>query len=149
MALTRMEVETMLFRRLGPAMARADMSVVIDGSHPILGDAITFALMEWGYNAPTNFTSPEDADLVQVAEADYQKFLGVCEWRLVKSILGNLDDTDEKLGPTGMWNSQFAKQMERYLDDLTARLISEFGWGPTTLSTGTLKIITVQEEATS
>jgi hypothetical protein len=149
MALTRTEVEETLYRRVAPAMARADMSVLADGSNPFMGDSITFSLLELGYSAPVKFTDPADTDLTQVPETDYQRFLGVCEWRLVKNVLGNLDDTDEKLGPTGMWNSQFAKQMERYLDNLEMRLLTEYGWGPTTLSAGTLRVITVQQDTTS
>ena len=92
------------------------------------------------------FTAQEDADLIQILSGDYQRFLGVTEWRVVKTIIGNLDDTDEKIGPVGQWNSQFVKQMERYRDDLTQRLISEDGWGPTTLSTGTLEGISISRD---
>lgn len=147
MALTRSEVEEVIRRRLAPSMSRADMTEEFDGKHPIIGDAITFALMELAYNTPVKFTDPEDTDLTQIPESDYQRFLGVCEWRVVKTIIGNLDDTDEKIGPVGQWNSQFVKQMERYLDELTMRLSNEYGWGPTTLSTGTWTIITTQREA--
>ncbi len=146
MALTRVEVEEVIRRRVGPAMNRADITEEYDGKHPIIGDAITFSLMELAYNEPVKFTDPEDTDLVQVLSGDYQRFLGVCEWRVVKTIIGNLDDTDEKIGPVGQWNSQFVKQMERYLDDLTQRLISEYGWGPTTLSTGTLEVISISRD---
>lgn len=147
MALTRVELETIFYRRVAPAMVRADMEVMYDGTNPHMADAITFGLLELGYTEPAKLIDPEDADLTQVPADDYQRFIGVCEWRLVKTVIGNLDDSDEKIGPTGMWNSQFAKQMERYLDGLEIRLMNEYGWGPTTLSTGTLRIITQQVDA--
>ena len=146
MALTRVEVEKTLYTRVAPAMARADMETTADGKNRFFGDAITFSLLEWGYTAPDKFTDPADSDLTQVLDADFQKFLGLCEWRIIATIIGNLDDTDEKLGPTGMWNSQYAKQMERLLDRIETRLMNEYGWGPTTLSAGTLRIITIQQE---
>ena len=146
MSLTRLQVEEVLFRRMGPSMFRAEMSTMHDGTNPNFADPITWSLLELGHNAPVDITQPDDSDVAQVAEADYNYYLGVCEWRLCKNILGNLDDTDEKIGPTGMWSSQFAKQMERYLDDLETRLSNEYGWGPSTLSTGTLRIVTIQED---
>jgi hypothetical protein len=146
MALTRLEVEKTLYTRVAPAMARADMDVTAEGENRFYGDAITFSLMEWNYTTPSKFTDPSDADIAQVQNTDLQKFLGVCEWRIVATIIGNLDDTDEKLGPTGMWNSQYAKQMERLLDRIENRLMNEYGWGPTTLSTGTMEIISIQRD---
>ena len=146
MALTRLQVEEVLFRRMGPSMYRAEMDTLHDGTNPIFADPVSWALLELGLNAPTNILEPLDADIAQVVEADYNFYLAVCEWRLCKNILGNLDDTDEKIGPTGMWNSQFAKQMERYLKNLETRLSNEYGWGPSMLSTGTLRIVTIQED---
>lgn len=148
MALTRQQVEEVLFRRVGPAMYRADMDVEHDGTNPNFADPISWSLLEMGYNLPTDITEPEDADVSQVLNTETNFFLALCEWRIVKNILGNLDDTDEKLGPTGMWSSQFAKQMERYIENLESHLLKEYGWGPTSLSTGTLRIITTQEEET-
>lgn len=145
MALTRQQVEEVLYRRVGPAMRRADMVVTFDGTNPNFADPIAWALLEMGLNAPSSYTEPIDSDVAQVTEVNYNYFLSLCEWRVVKNILGNLDDTDEKVGPTGMWNSQFAKQMQGYLDNLEHRLSNEYGWGPTMLSTGTLRIITTQE----
>lgn len=146
MALTRPQVEEVLFRRMGPAMFRADMSVTFDGTNPNFSDPISWSLMELGLSAPANITEPEDSDISQVPETDYNFYLALCEWRMCKNILGNLDDTDEKIGPTGIWNSQFAKQMMGYLENLERRLSNEYGWGPTMLSTGTLRIVTIQEE---
>ncbi len=147
MALIRSQVEEVLFRRMGPAMFRAEMSTTFDGTNPNFSDPITWSLLELEYTAPADITQPVDADVAQVPSNEYNFFLALCEWRLCKNILGNLDDTDEKIGPTGMWNSQFAKQMERYLASLETRLSSEYGWGPTMLSTGTLRIVTIQEDA--
>lgn len=148
MALTRMDAEAILFRRLGPAMNRADMDTIHDGSNPYLGDILTWALLEMGYNAPTNVVDPSDSDLSQVADGDLTQFLDLCEWRLCATVIGNLDDSDEKLGPTGQWLSQFAKQMQQHLKDLEARLMANYGWGATTLDTGTLRIVTTQEQPT-
>ncbi len=145
MSLTRPQVEEILFRRLGPAMARADMSTTFDGTNPEFADPISWALLELEYSV-TDITQPATADIAQVADNEINYYLAVCEWRTCKNIIGNLDDTDEKLGPTGMWSSQFAKQMERYLKNLEKHLITEYGWGPTMLSTGTLRIVTVQED---
>jgi hypothetical protein len=149
MALTRQQVEEVLFRRVGPAMYRADMEVTYDGTNPNFADPISWSLQEVGYSLPADITQPADSDVAQVSNANINFFLSLCEWRMVKNILGNLDDTDEKLGPTGMWSSQFAKQMERYIDNLENHLLKEYGWGPSSLSTGTLKIITTQEEVTT
>lgn len=148
MALTRQKAEAILFRRLGPAMSRADMETNHEGSNPYLGDILTWTLLEMGYDAPTDLIDPVDADLSQVADTDLSQFLDLSEWRLCMHIIGNLDDTDEKLGPSGQWLSQFAKQMQLHQNDLEDRLRANYGWGASTLDAGTLRIVTVQEEPT-
>lgn len=149
MALTRQNAEAILFRRLGPAMSRADMETNHEGTNPHLGDILTWTLLEMGYNAPTDLVNPIDADLAQVADDDLSQFLDLSEWRLCMTVIGNLDDTDEKLGPSGQWLSQFAKQMRQQQVDLEDRLRATYGWGASTLDVGTLRIITVQEEPTT
>jgi hypothetical protein len=145
MSLTRQQAEEVLFRRLGPAMYRADMDTIHDGSNPNFADPLGWALTELGLNAPSIITQPTDTDLLQVTDAKVYEYLAVAEWRLLANIIGNLDDTDEKLGPTGMWNSQFAKQMQAHMEALEKRLMTLYGWGPPTLQAGTLRIVTVQE----
>ena len=149
MALTRQNAEVILFRRLGPAMSRADMDTIHDGNNPYLGDILTWTLLEMGYDAPTDIIDVNDTDLAQVENDDLSQFLDLSEWRLCATIIGNLDDTDEKLGPSGQWLSQFSKQMERHLAELDTRLRANYGWGASTLDVGTLRIITVQEEPTT
>lgn len=146
MALTRQNAEAILFRRLGPAMSRADMDITREGQNPYLGDIFTWSLLEMGYDAPSDFVDPSDADLAQVEDTNLGQFLDLSEWRLCMTVIGNLDDTDEKLGPSGQWLSQFAKQMQRHLKDLESRLMANYGWGSSTLDVGTLRIITVQEQ---
>lgn len=146
MALTRQNAEAILFRRLGPAMSRADMDVTREGQNPYLGDIFTWSLLEMGYDAPSDLVDPSDTDLEQVEDTDLSQFLDLSEWRLCMTVIGNLDDTDEKLGPSGQWLSQFAKQMQRHLKDLESRLMANYGWGSSTLDVGTLRIITVQEQ---
>lgn len=146
MALTRQNAEAILFRRLGPAMSRADMDITREGQNPYLGDIFTWSLLEMGYNAPSDLVDPSDTDLDQVEDTNLSQFLDLSEWRLCMTIIGNLDDTDEKLGPSGQWLSQFAKQMQRHLKDLESRLMANYGWGSSTLDVGTLRIITVQEQ---
>ncbi len=146
MALTRQNAEAILFRRLGPAMSRADMDITREGQNPYLGDIFTWSLLEMGYNAPSDLVDPSDTDLDQVEGTNLSQFLDLSEWRLCMTIIGNLDDTDEKLGPSGQWLSQFAKQMQRHLKDLESRLMANYGWGSSTLDVGTLRIITVQEQ---
>lgn len=146
MALTRQNAEAILFRRLGPAMSRADMDITREGQNPYLGDIFTWSLLEMGYDAPSDLVDPSDTDLDQVEDTNLSQFLDLSEWRLCMTIIGNLDDTDEKLGPSGQWLSQFAKQMQRHLKDLESRLMANYGWGSSTLDVGTLRIITVQEQ---
>jgi len=146
MALTRQNAEAILFRRLGPAMSRADMDITREGQNPYLGDIFTWSLLEMGYDAPSDLVDPSDTDLAQVENTDLSQFLDLSEWRLCMTVIGNLDDTDEKLGPSGQWLSQFAKQMRQHLVDLESRLMANYGWGATTLDVGTLRIITVQEQ---
>jgi hypothetical protein len=146
MALTRQNAEAILFRRLGPAMSRADMDVTREGQNPYLGDIFTWSLLEMGYDAPSDLVDPSDTDLAQVEDTNLSQFLDLSEWRLCMTVIGNLDDTDEKLGPSGQWLSQFAKQMRQHLVDLESRLMANYGWGSSTLDVGTLRIITVQEQ---
>lgn len=145
MALLRKDLELVMVRRLGPAMLRAGMSDIVDGENPDIADPITWALLEMEYTAPTSLIDPADADLTQIADADIIRFLSVTEWRLVKNIIGNLDDTDERLGPLGQWNSQFAKQMERYLANLEMRLAKDYGFGLGRIETGTLQVVTAEQ----
>lgn len=146
MSLTRQQAEELLFRRLGPAMYRADMDVIHDGTNPNFADPLAWALTELNLNAPTDVTNPEDTDVAQVASGNLYKYVALAEWRLLMNIIGNLDDTDEKLGPTGMWNSQFAKQMQAHLEKVENHLMGTYGWGPPSLSTGTIRVVTIQED---
>lgn len=144
MALTRQQVEQLLVKRVGPAMVRADMISTANGENDDLDDPISWSLRENGYSV-TSPLEPVDADIANVVEADYDQFLDLAEWRLVQNIIGNLDDTDERLGPSGQWASQFAKQMERYNARLESRLLKLYGWGLASLTTGTLRVVTLKE----
>lgn len=145
MSLTRQRAEEVLFRRLGPAMYRADMDIEHDGANPNFADPLAWALTELNLSV-SDVTDPTDTELSQVGTADTYKYLALAEWRLLMNIIGNLDDTDEKLGPTGMWNSQFAKQMQAHLEKVENFLMGTYGWGPPTLSAGTLRVVTIQQD---
>lgn len=146
MSLTREQVESTLFRRLGPSMARADMETLHDGEGPSFADPIGWALRELEYpNA--DVTDPTSAEVSAVTDADLDWFLDLAQWRLLDNIIGNLDDSDERLGPSGQWNSQFADQMQEHQAHLEDRLRARYGWGPPTLVAGTIRVVTVQEES--
>lgn len=146
MSLTRLQAEELMYRRLGPAMYRADMNVEVDGKNPNYADPLAWALTELDYSPAADITDPQDSDLAQVSSADTYHYLALAEWRMLMNVIGNLDDTDEKLGPTGMWNSQFAKQMQVHLEKVEDHLMGTYGWGPPTLATGTIRIITQQQD---
>lgn len=128
MALTRANVEFLMEARLSPLLAAAGMAVTVTGVNVDLNDPIGRAVRDLGH-AVTSLVLVADADVAQVTVAQYDEFLDAAELHTLENILGNLDNTDIRVGPRTEKLSQLATQVERKIKRLRAAMALAYGYG--------------------
>ena len=121
MSLTRANVESILVSRCGPLMTAADMAITVVGSNEDLNDPIGYGIRQ-AEGAVGDPSSVTDTDVASVSSANLDIFLDWCEYRLLKNILGNLDDVDITAGPRSEKLSQLAEQAKWRVEEMETSL---------------------------
>ena len=99
MAITRVQAETLLVKRLGPLMTAAAMDgATVDGTNADLNDPLGRAVRRLS-GTVADPTSVADADLATVSSENTDALLDLAELRALNSVLGNLTLVDTRVGP--------------------------------------------------
>lgn len=121
----------LLSGRLGrrAVMARLhDPTTATLGAIPAVGAMLAEGLASLGIY-PDDPTDPTDADLALVAPESVPQLADVAELRGYRSMLGNLDEIDEKSGTDEQDWTKFAEHLRALVADLEARCRALYGYG--------------------
>lgn len=110
MALTRANVVGIMLDRLEPLMSEAGMSTTDGATNADVQDPMAWAVRRMGYSTASPDTVT-DAELTSVGDSDWDDYLDLCEYRLLKSIQGNLAVVDVQAGPRQEKLSQLQAQV--------------------------------------
>lgn len=109
--------------------------------NPDLADALYYALKQSGYEPSTAF-EVADADLDQISTDDYTKVMDLAELRLITTVVDNINQTDERLGPHGKWGSQYPLRLQRRSEKLQAKVTTVYGIDLGSLEVDVLPLMT-------
>ena len=102
-------------------MTAAGMAITIVGTNADLNDPIGFGIRQ-AEGIVSDSISVTDTDVASVPSANLDSFLNWCEYRLLKSILGNYDLVDITAGPRGEKLNQLAERVEKRIAELEEEL---------------------------
>lgn len=139
MAYTVLQIETLLLRRAKSIMNEVGMDVVPSGVNTDLADPINEALTMMGMYADDP-TTPTDADLSSVTNADLLKMLDLSEYRLLINVFQNFDDVDVRIGHRQEEFSQLANRILQRVDRLRTHIREEYGIGLQDLQAGVIDL---------
>ena len=135
MTVTRAQIETLLVRRAGKRMAFVEFSKETNGSNPDLADPVSFALLAMGIT-PADITTPADADLVTVTDAQIGELLDRAELRLLQNILGNMDAVTLSVDGRSESYGQITVTLEQAITRLQTKVDTDYAGAGNTLSSG-------------
>ena len=145
MALTRANAELLIVARLGPMLTKAGLAVTVAGANADLNGPVGRAVRDLGYQV-ASAVLVADVDVAQITAAQEGEFLDACELHTCNAILGNLDDTDIKVGPRSEKLSQLAAQVERKIKRLLAAMELDYGYGMATPEAGYITLDFAEHE---
>lgn len=129
MAITMVNVETILVARVGALMTEADLDgSTVDGDNADLNDPIGVALREMGESI-ADISDVVDADLSGVVEADYNELLDRAELRTLETIESNYTLVDITSGPRSEKLSQLIASVQVRKMQLLDRIREQYGVG--------------------
>ncbi len=145
MAITRVQVETVLVRRLEAWLVAADMAITFAGANNDLNDGISNALLQLEI-VPANISSIADGDLTSVATTDYNKFLDLAELRTLESVLENYAKVDVEAGAVKAQLDDFGQRIERTIQRKREQIARRYGLeGLASLEVGVINLGFQQE----
>lgn len=128
--ITRIQVETVLIRRVGAWMTFVGLDGVTHaGANGDLSDPIASALLQLGYSV-ADITNVSDADLSPVTVADQPKLLALAELRTLETI-AQAWTGGGKVAGLGFQvdDSAFGAQLEKAIARLQKTLLTQYGIG--------------------
>jgi hypothetical protein len=148
MTITRANVENIAIHRAGPLMVKAGKDgTTVDGTNTDLAGPIAWALRQAGYPV-ADITNPTTAE-VAAADDAVDEVLDLTELRTLEDVMGSLDDVDVTVGPRKEMLSQLAKQAQKRIDTVKAKVEESYGHGAATISTGTITYEFVEHQSGS
>lgn len=140
MAITRVDAETILIKRVGALLTAASLDgTTIDGTNVDLNDPIAFAVRRLGHTVASEVLVA-DTDIDDVAAADYDAFFDLAELRAKKNVLGNLTLVDITAGPRSERLGQLAEQLRKDIDALQKAIQKDYNIGVGTLEAGIITL---------
>lgn len=137
MALTIVQVETILIRRVGTLFTAVGLDgTTIDGDNDDLVDPVGTSIRNLG-DTVTTITDIVDADLAGIVEADYDELFDVAELRALQnahSAATTLIDT--KLGPRDEKLSNMANTLAKLIEMKQKQVEELYGYGLQSLEVG-------------
>lgn len=141
MALTIIQVETMLIRRVGTLFTAVGLDgTTVDGNNPDLVDPVGTSIRNLG-GSVTTITDVVDADLAGIAESDYGQLLDVAELRALQSAHSAATTLiDTKVGPRDEKLSNIANTLAKLIDQAQEQTEELYGYGLRPLDSGLLEL---------
>lgn len=140
MTLTLVDVEKSLVSRTKRALEAAGFAITTDGSNADLKDAIVFALLTLGIQVD-DISIPDNDDLARVDSSKYLDVLDLAEYRIMSTLLVNITQTDERLGPHGVWRGQYPTRLLKRFEQLSKSINMKYGVELSELEMGILDLI--------
>ncbi len=135
MTVTRTTLEKLLVKRASSIMTFVGMSTLAVGSNDDLNDPIGYGLRQSDLTV-ADHADVVDGDVANVTDALLDQVLDIAELRLLKNILGNLDEVDLEMGPRSEEFSQIADRVEGKIERLEKSVTDQYGVGLGALSSG-------------
>ena len=141
MALTIVQVETILIRRVGVLLTAVGLDgTTIDGTNVDLNDPVGTSIRNLG-GSVTTITNVIDADLAGIAAADYDQLLDVAELRVLQSAHSAATTLiDTKIGPRDEKLSNMANTLAKRIEQAQEQVEDLYGYGLRPLESGLLEL---------
>lgn len=123
MSVTRQDVELVMDRRIGAAMALAGMVTSDSSVNPWLTDPLRWALYMLGYEA-SGVTSVTDTDLASVPGNAIDALLDLCELRTLEAVRTNYTDVTTRVGQVQEDHSDYLTALAATIRDKRAQIAS-------------------------
>lgn len=135
MALTVVEFETVLTRRIGALLTTVGLDgSTIDGNNPDLVDPMAYSIRQIG-GSVTTITDVIDADLTEFSESQYDELFDVAELRALRSAYSAATGlVDTKIGPRDEKRSTVAANLDKLITAKEKEVEKAYGVNSWTLS---------------
>ena len=137
MTATRATIETLIVRRCRNLMDAVGFALTYAGANDDLNDPIGWAIRQKG-GTVLNAVSVSDADVANIADADFDALIDLAEYRTLVNIKGNYALVDVKAGPYSESLSQNASNLEQLIARKWAYIQSAYGIGAPTMEAGVI-----------
>lgn len=127
MPLTRLNVETILSQRRGILLTQTGIDPTPTGSNPVYDDPLRDGLDAVSI-VPAAY-AVSDADLAGVADSDLSQVLDVAEYRVLKTIQGNLFAVDQTVSQGQQRLGQLGDRLLKESAAFLAYLIEKYSYG--------------------
>jgi hypothetical protein len=134
---TLASVQTVLANRLYDPLQTVEMAVHSDGVNQDMQDSIAWALHILEI-APADPLIVTDVDLALVPNESVYDFVDLAEFRLLKTIVQRMTQTDERLGPHGKWAGQYPTRLNARLTAMQEQFDKKYGVNVATLEFGVI-----------
>ena len=141
MALTIVQVETILIRRVGVLLTAVGLDgTSIDGDNDDLVDPVVASIRNLG-GSVTTITDVVDADLASIGESDYDELFDVAELRALQSAHSAATTLiDTKIGPRDEKLSNMANTLAKRIEQAQEQVEDLYGYGLRPLESGLLEL---------
>jgi len=141
MALTIVQVETVLIRRVGALFTAVGLDgTTIDGNNPDLVDPVGASIRNLG-GSVTTITNVVDADLAGIVETDYDELLDVAELRALQSAHSAATTLiNTAIGPRKEELSSIANSLAKLIEQKQKQTEELYGYGLRPLESGLLEL---------
>jgi len=134
MALTIVQVETILTKRVGLLMAAVGLDgSTIDGDNGDLVDPVGYSIRKLG-GTIADITDIVDADLATFEETQYDELLDIAELRALQSVQGNFALVDTKIGPRDEKWGALGSLIDKTVSNKQTQVENLYSFGVSTLS---------------
>lgn len=141
MALTVVQFETILIRRVGGLMTAVGLDgTTNDGDNPDLVDPMGYAIRQGGGSVAT-ITDIEDVDLSGFAESEYDQLFDIGELRTLQNCYSiAVTQIDTKIGPRDEKLSSLANSLAKLVEAKEKAVDDKYAIGLSTLTTGAIDL---------
>ena len=138
--LTRADTESILISRIGTIYVAVGLDgTTVDGTNVDLNDPIGYGIRQTG-GTVASFVLVTDADVATVAEADYDEYLDISEYRALVNAQGNFTSVDIKVGPRSESKSQLGTRLATMIKSKKDRLDEVYGTSVGVLTGGVITL---------